>query len=111
MAALDAPIPPLCRKLSRDGEKPMHAPPADLSEQSASHGERREPHQPGKTQTAEHGGGAEILDAPDLAVLLAGDVIGELFDPSVEEFYSEHDEQGGYHGRIPSAARSNNQTH
>jgi len=41
-------------------------------------------------------------------MLLACHVIGEFFDPSVEEFYGEHDEQRAYHGRIPGAARGNN---
>jgi hypothetical protein len=114
LPAVDAPIPLKRRKLSRDGAAPMmsarraHTATA-LSEQSASHGKRNEPHQPGKTQTAEHGGRAEILNAPDLAVLLACHMIGEFFDPSVEEFYGEHDEQGAYHGGIPGAARGNNQ--
>src|SRR5215469_5883802 len=80
-----------------------------LSEQSASHGKRHQPYQPGKTQTAEHGSGAEILNSPDLAVLLGCDVIGEFFDPSVEEFYGEHDEQRAYHSGIPRAARGNDQ--
>jgi hypothetical protein len=84
-------------------------PPAALSKQSASHGKREEPHQPGKTQTAEYGGGAKILDAPDLVVLLACHVIGEFFDPSVEEFYGQHDEQCAHHGGIPGAAWGNNQ--
>lgn len=36
-------------------------------------------------------------------------MIGEFFDCSVEEFYSEHNEQRAYHGRIPRTAWSNHQ--
>jgi hypothetical protein len=85
----------------------FHFSAVNLSEQAASHGQRGHPHQAGETQAAEHGGRAEILNAPDLAVPLACDVIGEFFDSSVEEFYGENDEQGPYHGSIPSAVRGN----
>jgi hypothetical protein len=96
LPAVNAPIPQPCRELSlAGGERYVRDPraPIFLSEQSASHGKRHKPRQPSKTQTAEHGSGAEIFNSPDLVVLLGCHVIGEFFDPSVEEFYREHDEQ------------------
>jgi len=80
-----------------------------LAKQAATHGKRRQPYQSGKTQTAEHGGGAKILNAPDLAMLFGRDVISEFFDSSVEEFYGQYHEQSAYHSRIPGGARGDNE--
>ena len=43
-------------------------------------------------------------------MLLARDVVGELFDGGVEEFYREHGQQSGHHAGIPGAARCDDET-
>ena len=55
------------------------------SEQSAAHRDRQQPHQACKAERAKHGRPAEILDAANVFVLFAGDVIGEFLKPGVEE--------------------------
>src|SRR5437588_4362869 len=92
------PFTPRHRSCSRDTGR------AALSEQSATHRERQQPHQSGQAEATKHGRRTEIFDAPDVLVLLARDVVGEFFDGGVEEFYREHGQQSAYHAGIPGAA-------
>jgi Nucleotidyl transferase len=69
--------------------------------------DRREPHQSGQAQRAEHRRRTKILDAANVIVRFARDVIGQLFDGRVQEFHSEHDEHGADHGDIPGDAWRN----
>ena len=81
-----------------------------LSDQSAAQYERGKPHQPGKPDAAEHGGGPVILDPSDIHVLLGGHVVGKLFDRGVEELDRQQSEQRADHSDIPGQARRNEQT-
>ena len=81
-----------------------------LSDQSAAQHERGKPHQPGKPDAAEHGGGPVILDPADIHVPLGGHVVGKLFDRGVEELDRQQSEQRADHSDIPGQARRNEQT-
>src|ERR1700687_2087754 len=63
----------------------------------------------GRAETAKCGRRTKIFDAPDVLMLLAGNVVGEFFDGGVEEFYREYGQQSAYHAGIPGAARCDDQ--
>jgi hypothetical protein len=77
----------------------------EFSEHSATHRQRRQPHQADQTQPAEYRRRAEILDPADIGVLLARDMVGELLDGRVQKFDGEHDQDRADHGDIPRGAR------
>ena len=79
------------------GEPADGRPLTAFSEPSAAHRDRQQPHQPGKAERAKHRRRPEILDAADVVVLLARDVIGEFLDPGVEEFDGQDDEYRADH--------------